>query len=166
MNLLPFENLPAAKARNFVPAKVDWNDWNQISPLYDQLEARAAACQMHFRCDLESWLLDWSELGAALDQDSSERYIAMTCHTDNPDAEKAYLHVVENIDPKRKPREFKLAQIFIAHPLRHQLPKARYEVFDRNTELQVKLYRPENVPLETAEEAKLSQQYQKLMGSG
>ena len=162
MNLLPFENLPAAKPRSFVPAKVDWSDWNQIAPLYDQLEARAAACKTP--ADLERWLLDWSELGAALDQDSSERYIAMTCHTDNADAEKAYLHVVENIDPQRKPREFKLAQIFVEHPLRSKLPKARYEVFDRNTELQVQLYRPENVPLET-EEAKLSQQYQKLMGS-
>jgi oligoendopeptidase F len=162
MNLLPFENLPVAKPRTFVPAQVDWSDWNQIAPLYDQLETRAAACKTP--ADLEHWLLDWSELGAALDQDSSESYIAMTCHTDNPDAEKAYLHIVEKIDPQRKPREFKLAQIFVDHPLRAQLPKVRYEVFDRNTELQVQLYRPENVPLET-EEAKLSQQYQKLSGS-
>src|SRR5579884_2341322 len=130
MNLLPFENLPAYKPRRFVPAKVDWGDWNQIAPLYDKLEARAAECKT--AADLEGWLLDWSELGAALDQDQSERYIAMTCHTDNYEAEKAYLHAVEHIQPQLKPREFKLAQIFIAHPLRNQLPKQRYEVFDRN----------------------------------
>lgn len=162
MNLLPFENLPAFKPRSFVPQNMDWSDWNQIAPLYDQLETRAAACKTV--ADLERWLLDWSELNAAIDQDHSERYIAMTCHTDNADAEKAYLHVVEHISPQLKPREFKLAQIFIAHPLRKQLPKARYEVFDRNTALQVELFRPENVPLET-DEAKLSQQYQKLIGS-
>ncbi|MDB6022700.1 MAG: oligoendopeptidase family [Pedosphaera sp.] len=162
MNLLPFENLPAYKPRSFVPPKTDWGNWDQIAPLYDQLETRAADCKTV--ADLERWLLDWSELGAAMDQDHSERYIAMTCHTDSADAEKAYLHVVEHIQPQLKPREFKLAQIFIAHPLRHQLPKARYEVFDRNTALQVELFRPENVPLET-EEAKLSQQYQKLSGS-
>jgi oligoendopeptidase F len=162
MNLLPFQNLPVAKPRRFVPASVDWSDWSQISPLYDQLEARAAACKTV--ADFEQWLLDWSELDAALDQDSSERYIAMTCHTDSPEAEKSYLRIVENIEPMRKPREFKLAQIFIAHPLRSKLPKARYEVLDRNTGLQVQLFRPENVPLET-EEAKLSQQYQKLIGS-
>ena len=162
MNLLPFENLPAYKPRSFVPPNVDWGNWNQIAPLYDQLETRAAACKTP--ADLERWLIDWSELDAALDQDHSERYIAMTCHTDNADAEKAYLHIVEQIQPLLKPREFKLAQIFIAHPLRRQLPKARYEVFDRNTALQVELFRPENVPLET-EEAKLSQQYQKLSGS-
>ena len=162
MNLLPFENLPAYTPRNFVPTKLDWSDWNQIAPLYDQLETRAAACKTV--ADLERWLMDWSELGAALDQDHSERYIAMTCHTDNADAEKAYLHIVEHIQPLLKPREFKLAQIFIAHPLRAQLPKPRYEVFDRNTALQVELFRPENVPLET-EEARLSQQYQKLSGA-
>ncbi len=141
---------------------MDWSDWDQIAPLYDQLEVGAAACKT--LADLERWLLDWSELGAALDQDSSERYIAMSCHTENTEAEKAYLHIVENIEPKRKPREFKLAQIFIDHPLRDKLPKKRYEVFDRNTELQVKLFRPKNVPLET-EDAKLGQQYQKMTGS-
>jgi oligoendopeptidase F len=162
MNLLPFEKLPAYKTRAFVPANVDWGDWNQIAPLYDQLESRAAACKSV--ADLERWLLDWSELDAALDQDGSERYIAMTCHTDNAEAEKAYLHFIEHIQPQLKPREFKLAQIFISHPLRDELPKARYEVFDRNTALQVELFRSENVPLET-EEAKLGQQYQKLSGS-
>ena len=37
-------------------------------------------------------------------------------------------------------------------------------VFDRDVKNHVELFRPENVPLET-EEAKLSQQYQKLSGS-
>jgi oligoendopeptidase F len=57
-----------------------------------------------------------------------------------------------------------LAQIFLAHPLRSHLPEERYFVFDRSAQWQVELFRPENVPLET-EEAKLSQQYQKLSGS-
>ena len=44
------------------------------------------------------------------------------------------------------------------------MPPQRYHVFDRDTQLHVELFRPENVALET-EEAKLSQQYQKLSGS-
>jgi oligoendopeptidase F len=162
MKALPFENLPVAKTRRFVPAKVNWSDWNEIAPLYDSLEKRAAACRTP--AELEQWLLDWGELSAALDQDGSERYIAMTCHTDDPEIEKAYLHFVEHIQPETKPREFKLAQLFVAHPLRKELPRPRYEVFDRATALQVELFRPENVPLET-EEAKLGQQYQKLCGA-
>jgi oligoendopeptidase F len=162
MNLLPFDDLPAWKPRRFVPEEIDLGDWNHIRPLYDRLEARAPECKSP--AELERWVLDWSELNAALDQDGAKRYIAMTCHTDNAEAEKAYLHFVEQIQPQIKPREFKLAQIFIAHPLRSQLPKRRYEVFDRDTNLQVELFRPENVRLET-EDAKLSQQYQKLSGS-
>ncbi len=116
---------------------------------------------------LKNGILDGGELSAALDEESSKRYIAMTCHTDNADAEKAFLHFVENIEPQLKPRQFKLSQIYLAHPLRQKLlgeKKARYEVLDRNTALHVELYREENVPLET-EEAKLGQQYQKLSGS-
>ena len=122
MNLLPFDALPAHKPRRFVPQEIDLGDWDQIAPLFDQLEARAPACAS--AADLERWLLDWSELSAALDEESSKRYIAMTCHTDNAEAEKAYLHFVENVEPQLKPRQFKLAQTYVAHPLRAQLPQA------------------------------------------
>jgi oligoendopeptidase F len=162
MNLLPFDHLPAYRRRSFVPRTIDLGDWRRIAPLFDQLEKKAHGCRTVG--DFEQWLLDSGELSAALDEEGSRRYIAMTCHTDNPPAEAAYLHFVENIEPKLKPRQFNLAKLFLEHPLRSKLPKERYFVFDRNTQLQVELFRPENVPLET-EEAKLSQQYQKLIGS-
>ncbi len=162
MNLLPFDNLPVFRPRRFVPQGTDLGEWKQLAPLFDKLEAAAPGCRT--AAEFERWLLDGSELSAALDEESSRRYIAMTCHTDNADAEKAYLHFVEQIEPELKPRQFKLAQLFLGHPLRGKLPKDRYFVFDRATQLQVELFRPENVPLET-EEAKLSQQYQKLIGS-
>src|SRR5271154_1758364 len=162
MNLLPFGKLPAHKPRKFVPEKIDLGDWPQIAPLFDQLEKRAP--QIKSAADLEKWLLDWSELNATLDEESSRRYIAMTCHTDNADAEKAYLHFVENVEPQLKPRQFALEQIYVAHPSREKLPKQRFQVFDRDVKNHVELFRPENVSLET-EEAKLSQQYQKLSGA-
>ena len=160
MSLLPFGELSAYKPRKFVPAKIDWSDWNQIAPLFDALEKREIKTVQ----DLEQWLLDGSELTAALDEEGSRRYIAMTCHTDNAEAEKAYLYFVENIEPQLKPRLFKLSEIYLKHPLRKQLPKQRYEVFDRDRQVHVELFRQENVPLQT-EEAKLGQQYQKLSGS-
>ncbi|MBU6402844.1 MAG: M3 family oligoendopeptidase, partial [Verrucomicrobia bacterium] len=114
--------------------------------------------------ELEQWLLDWSELTAALDEESSRRYIAMTCHTDDPAAEQAYLHFIEEIEPRLKPRQFELEQAYLEHPARPQLAPARYEVLDRNTRAHVELFRQENIPLET-DEAKLGQQYQKLAGA-
>jgi oligoendopeptidase F len=92
-------------------------DWPQIAPLFDQLE-KSAPRRRKSAAELEKWLLDWSELNAALDEEASRRYIAMTCHTDNADAEKAYLHFVENVEPQLKPRQFALEKIYVAHPLR------------------------------------------------
>jgi oligoendopeptidase F len=162
MNLLPFGTLPPFKPRRFVPANANLGDWPQIAPHFAALEARVGQCATV--AELEHWLLDWSELNAALDEESCRRYIAMTCHTDNAAAEQAYLHFVENIDPQLKPWQFQLEQLFIAHPLRSQLPLPRYEVFLRDTRNRVELFRAANVPLET-EEAKLGQQYQKLSGA-
>ena len=162
MNLLPFGDLPPAAARKFVPARVDWDNWDEISVLFDQLEERAA--EARDAAALEQWLLDWGELSAALDEESSKRYIAMTCHTESEEAETAFLRFVENIEPELKPRQFKLEQIFLAHPCRESLPARRYEVFDRDVSRDVELFREENIPLQTAE-AKLEQQYQKLTGA-
>lgn len=162
MNLLPFGKLSPHKPRKFIPSVIDLGDWPQIAPLFDRLEQRAAQCRS--AAELERWLLEWSELTAALDEESSCRYIAMTCHTDNADAEKAYLHFVENVEPQLKPRQFALEKIYVAHPQREKLPQPRFQVLDRDVKNRVELFRPENVPLETGE-AKLSQQYQKLSGS-
>ncbi len=162
MSLLPFGQLPPHRPRQFVPANANLGEWSQIAPLFDQLEANAPRCASV--ADLERWLIDWSELNAALDEESSRRYIAMTCHTDSPEAEKAYLHFVERIEPELKPRQFKLEQLFVSNPCRAQLAKSRYEVFERDLRNHVELFRPENVALET-DEAKLGQQYQKLSGS-
>jgi len=162
MNLLPFGKLPPAKPRSFVPPEINLGDWPQIAPLFEQLERQAAAANNAQA--FEQWILNWCELSAALDQEASCRNIAMTCHTDNAEAEQAYLHFVEHVEPQLKPRQFALEQLYVAHPQRTNLPKARYEVFDRDVANHVQLFRPENVALET-EEAKLGQQYQKLIGS-
>lgn len=162
MSLLPFQNLPIHTPRTFVPQDANLGNWAEIKPLFDLLEQRIG--RVTTGEELERWLLDWSELSAALDEESSKRYIAMTCHTDNPEAEKAYLEFVEKIEPSLKPHQFKLEQLYLANPARQHLPPRRYEVFDKHTQVHVELFRAESVPLET-EEAKLSQQYQKLSGS-
>jgi len=180
MNLLPFGKLAAHRPRTFVPQDINLGDWPQIAPLFDQLERQGAAADDVQK--FERWLLDWSELSAALDEEASRRNIAMTCHTDSAEAEKAYLHFVEQVEPQLKPRQFALEQLYVAHPCRAELLKVgvqasacapdklklelqpRYAVFDRDVANHVQLFRPENVALET-EEAKLGQQYQKLIGA-
>jgi oligoendopeptidase F len=162
MDAKTLEQLPPYARRRFVPAETPMNDWARIEPWFDRLEARASACREPKA--LEDWLLDWGELRAALDEAASRRYILMTCHTDDAQAEKDYLFFVEQIEPKLKPRQFRLEELFLAHPWRSSLPPSRYQVFARQTQARVEIFREANIPLET-EESKLGQQYQKRCGA-
>jgi oligoendopeptidase F len=162
MSLLPFGELSAYRPRRFLPDRVDWGDAAALTRLFDRLEERVAAAASG--PELERWLVDWGEASAALNEEASRRFIAMTCHTDSAVAEKAYLQFVEEVEPLLKPRQFKLEQLYLAHPAQPALPPARYGVFDRQTRVHVELYRDDNVPLET-EEARIGQQYQKLSGA-
>ena len=162
MSLLPFDALAPYRPRSFLPKQLALGDWPQVAPWFEKIESWIQ--KLDTAAELERWLLDWSELNAAIDEESTTRYIAMTCHTDSQEAQQAYLHFLENVEPQAKPRQFRLAQLYVAHPAREQLPPERYRVFTRDTMVHVELFRPENVPLET-EEAKLSQRYQKLSGS-
>ncbi|MBX3745999.1 MAG: M3 family oligoendopeptidase [Verrucomicrobiae bacterium] len=162
MSLLPFGELAPYRERRFLPTTVDWNEWDAIEPLFDLLEIRLGAAQTG--AELERWLGDWSELTAAIGEESARRYIGMTCHTEDAEAERAYLDFVEQIEPELKPRQFQLERMYLAHPARGDLPAGRYREFDRHAEVHVALYRDENVPLET-EEARIGQQYQKVSGA-
>ena len=162
MSRLPFGVLQPFKPRQFVPSGTDLGNYAQIEPLLNQLEVLAKECRTV--AEFEKWILAWGELSAAIDEESSRRHIAMTCFTEDTELEKAYLYFVEHVEPPLKPRQQRLAEIFLAHPLRTQLPESRYKVFLRDTALRVEIFRQENVALET-EEAKWGQQYQKLSGS-
>ena len=162
MSLLPFSDLPPYKPRRFVPASASLGDVAQVVPLFETLEKRIG--EVKEAKALEEWLLDWGELWAALEEEGAKRYIAMSCHTDNADAEKAYLEFIEKIEPEIKQRNFKLEQAYLANGARANLPQVRYGVFDRRMKQHVEIFREENVPLET-EDDRLGQQYQKLSGA-
>jgi oligoendopeptidase F len=162
MELLPFGHLPPLKPRRFVPPGTALGNWTAVEPFFDQLQVHLNG--ISDPTSLEQWVLDWSELSAALEEESTRKYIAMTCHTDNEEAEKAYLHFVEEVEPRIKPRQFALTRAFADHPAAAKLPEHRYDVLRRDLKTQADLFRPENVPLET-KEARLGQQYQKLTGS-
>ncbi|OFX27146.1 MAG: peptidase M3, partial [Armatimonadetes bacterium RBG_16_67_12] len=145
--------------RRFVPVEADMGIWEHIEPLFRQLldappESPAA---------LERWLEDVSELLSALDEERTRRYVAMTCQTDDPEREKAFLFYIEHIVPKVKPLAHALDEAYLRSAHSPGLPP-RYRLLDRLIENRVALFRPENVPLET-EEAKLKQQYQKITGA-
>ena len=162
MALEALAKLPRAQKRTFVPDKIDLGNWAQIEPLFKKLVDAAPAIKT--TAALEKWVLDGGELGAALDEEVAKRYIDMTCHTEDKAVEAAYLLFIESIEPKCKPYWHRIKELFVANPLHKKLPKNRWMVFARGVEMEIKLYREENIPLQV-EDAKLSQRYQKVVGS-
>ena len=152
---------PHFAPRQFLPETIELTDTAQLAPVFDKLSAKLEAAVSV--ADLEAWLRDHSEVCAALAESSSVTYIEMTCQTDDEAKEKAYMHIVEVVDPWLKPRQFALMQKLANSPFFAQLP-AFYEVYRRSVATQVKIYREENVARET-EVAKLCQQYQKISGA-
>src|ERR1700727_859421 len=126
--------------RQFLPETIDLTDTAQLAPVFDQLTSRLDFVAPV--ADLEAWLRDHSEVCAALAESSSLTYIAMTCQTDDEAKEKAYLHIVEVVDPWLQPRQFAVMQKLAQSPLFKQLPPF-YAVYCRSVETQVKLYREE-----------------------
>ncbi len=153
--------LPPFRPREFLPTTLDLSNTAALTPIFDRLDnALALAASSE---DLVAWLDSYDEVCAALSEDATRAYIALTCQTDDPVRERAYLHIIENVEPWLKPRQFSLLQQLAAHSAFAALP-AHYEVFRRGVRNQVRLYREANVPRET-EEARLAQQYAKLCGA-
>jgi oligoendopeptidase F len=153
-----FDALPDPP-RRYVPAGVDPLALPALSACYDELAARPLPDADLWA--LEQWLRDWSELEALVAEATTRREIAMTCRTDDPAAEAAFLDVVDRVAPHCKPRRDRLARRLVAHPAAARLDPARHAALLRRLAGQVALYRDELVPLEAAEQ-RLCADYQKL----
>jgi len=146
--------------RSFMPNEIDFSDWKNLEPMFKQLLER----KLDSKEALEQWLLDNSELGSVISEEGSRRYIAMTCATDDEEAEKAYLHFVENIEPRIKPFDHKLNLKLLDCKYLNELDEVRFKVLIRDNRNYVELFREENIALDV-EIAKLSQEYQKTIGA-
>ncbi len=145
--------------RHFLGTDLVLKGWDDVAPYFVNLEERKIANTD----DLEAWIADGSELSAFMSEESSRRYIAMTCATDDVEAENAFMTFVEEISPRIKEAQDRLNRKLVESPFASSLPP-KYDVYLRSCRNAVNLYREENVALETELE-RLSQQYQKLFGS-
>lgn len=148
--------MPVATKTAAARKAFDAGAWTAIEPRFDALERDPAR-------NLRAWLDRYSELAAALAEEENRRYVAMTCHTDDPEKERAHLHFQTDILPRCKPRWQALKKKLLAHPGVRKLP-APWRVFLQHTRNEIEIFREENVALE-AKEAELSQQYQKICGA-
>jgi len=150
----------ATTALRFIPATLDATQWSQLEPLYQKLLDRTLKCA---NC-LQGLILDRSELDAAAAEAEANLYIAMTCHTDDAAIKARFLKFVEEVDPNLKRVGFDLDRKIVESPHASALDQARYGTLLRSLKQEVKLFRAENVPLQT-EVTKLDQQYSEINGA-
>jgi oligoendopeptidase F len=146
--------------RRYVAPDADFGKWETAERYYRELAERPISSLEEF----EKWLLDFSELDAAFDEEGISRRIAVTQATDDADRERRYLDFVENVQPHREPWHDRLRRKFVENAQRLALPKKRYEVLERSIRNSIELFREKNIPLEV-EHAKQIQRYQKITGA-
>ena len=152
--------LPVYQRRIFIPENVDLTDVSIVVRLYEKLEARSICSAV----DLEQWLLERSELDAALSQAGSILYIRMTCQTDDPKIAKAYTEFVQTIPPAIKPINDRLNHQYVRFAKQFPLDAKRYQVYDRAVKTDIELFFEKNVELQTKVDL-LSQEYQTISGA-
>lgn len=148
-----------SRSGGFVPEALDASSFEQLSPLISTLLARPLGSAG----ELERWLLDRSELAAAISEGRARLYIASTCNTSDAAAQAAYTTYLREVAPRLSPLFFELDKKLVETVKVHPLP-ARYDVLVRSATSDVELFRPENVPLET-ELAQLGQKYDQIAGA-
>ncbi|MSO19343.1 MAG: M3 family oligoendopeptidase [Acidobacteria bacterium] len=146
--------------RRFVPQDANLGEWAQVEPLFLALRDRSPQTPV----ELEQWLADYFELWAAINEEGARRHINMTLQTDDAEREAAFKHFIEEIEPKIKPIDQELEKAYLANPRRLELPRERYALMDRMVENHIKLFREENIPLETQDQL-LGAEYQKIVGA-
>jgi oligoendopeptidase F len=139
---------------------IDATKWPELEPHYAELARRPITSA----AELERLILDRSELDAQAEEAQANLYIGMTCHTDDETRRAAYLAFVREVEPQLKLAGAELDKRIVESPHAAALSSARYETYLRALRQEARLFRAENVPLQT-EASTLEQEYSALCGA-
>ncbi|MBN2844030.1 MAG: M3 family oligoendopeptidase [Sedimentisphaerales bacterium] len=154
------DNLQPFTPRQFVPGCCDLTNPITIKELYRRLLDK----EIKTAQDLERFLLNRSELSAAIGQVSSLLHVLMTCKTDDANRCKAYQDFVENVEPVLKPLEDELDRKYLAARKLFPDQYGHYKVHDEHLATDIELFRTENIDLST-KESLLCHEFQKITGA-
>lgn len=136
---------------------IDAQDWKTIKPHFDALERESLAPDK-----VAAWLEGWSDLEKHLAEARTRAYRAMTENTADAEAERQYLHMVEQIGPKVQVAAQTLKAKLLG--IEDFAPKAEHRGMLERLRAEAELYRPENVPILTELEV-LDAEYNKMVGA-
>lgn len=149
------------KIRRFIPEGFKVSTWETLQSYFQELQNRDIDSEMTLR----TWFKDKSELEAIVSEDMAWRYIKMTCDTSNQELVEHYTQFVTDIQPKISPISNELNKKAVASAYLGALEKEEgYDIMILNIRTALKIYRDENVPLNT-EIQQTSQKYGQLSGA-
>lgn len=132
-------------------------NWATIQPIVDDLLATELGPQ-----NIGAWLRRWSDLEAHMGEFSFRAYRATTENTADEAAERQFLYVIEELDPKLRVANNQLKQHLLAADV-SALP-AEADQMLRRFRAEAELFRDENIPLFTEVE-RLGNEFNKIMGA-
>lgn len=154
--MIPVMSQPPA-----IPADLDCSSWPTLEPFYRALIDRSIASEG----DFWDWLRDLSALGDIVSEYAEWAAIRHTCHTDDPEVERAYRYVVEHLEPQSAPLYVDLQKKFLADATRLGVQTdGRIAHLVRLWQAEVDAYRPENIPL-LVQATTLASAYDKACGA-
>ncbi len=152
-------NSERLKHRVFTPHDIDLCSWEQIQPIFDELQNREISSGIL----LEQFILDCSDLASALQEESARIQLAAAVNTADEEAKKRFQHFNEVIYSQIT-ELFKVLDLRILDSL--YLPEInmeRYGHLIRLMKMEQSLFRNENIPL-AVEDAQLSDTYSSITG--
>lgn len=151
--------IPSAAPRLFLAEKVDLDNWSDLSTYFNDLTSRNIPTES----DLKQWLKDISELEAVLEEHLAWKYIKMTIDTRDEALSADYQHFISEIQPQIAPLSDSINRKLVQHPLAAALSGEAFRIYIHKLGLEVKQFRQENVPLQSALR-KQAQEYGAITG--
>lgn len=151
--------ISSVSKRKFLPAEFDFSKTNLL-PYFEDLKTR----EINSTKDLEHWLLDRSELEAALDETLAWKYIRTTCDTTDEKVKQDFELFVTEIEPISAEAFNELNKKLIANNYLEKLDQETYKIYLRSIKNQIELFRQENVEL-MAEIQVMQQEFGAIAGA-
>ena len=154
------ESLSPFQPRQFVPSCADLTNPETISELFNRL----LDFKIESSDDLERFILNRSELSAAIGQTQSLLHVMMTCKTDDKEIVQSYQDFTEKVVPVMKPLEDKLDKKYLEARQQYPDEYGHYALHDLHLKTDIELFNEKNIDLDT-KESLLSQEYQQVSGA-
>lgn len=140
---------PIRVNRKEVPADFEVGSWEDLSPFFIKLQEQS----INSLGELTSWLSLRSELESLLEEDMAWRYIRMNLNTEDLVLAERFNYFAEHIEPRLAPIQYQLDLKLIQSPFIQGLG-ADYQVYLKNVQTRIQIYREKNIPILSALQVK------------